>query len=208
MSGKSASTQNYNIKQVEVTTGLTRRTIHFYVKEGLIPPPEGLGRSARYSDDHVLRLELIRRLKSSTHLRLEGIREIIEPLTTAELREYIEDIAASKSRTAASVPTAGAPEGLDDVTPPTAPIPAETLDLSGFAESAPDPEELLEVAVNRDAAPEGADAATSKAHHIDTDTWTRVRVTKDIELHFRPCGDHRFADRLRRVIAFARRIFS
>ena len=41
-------------------TGLSRRTIHYYVQRGLLPPPEGGGRGHFYTAEHVERIRRIR----------------------------------------------------------------------------------------------------------------------------------------------------
>jgi DNA-binding transcriptional MerR regulator len=37
----------YTVSDLESLTGINRRTIHFYVKEGVIPGPSGAGGGAR-----------------------------------------------------------------------------------------------------------------------------------------------------------------
>lgn len=51
------------IDELAVRTGLTVRTVRFYVGEGLLPPPVRRGRVAYYGAPHRLRLELIRTLQ-------------------------------------------------------------------------------------------------------------------------------------------------
>ena len=90
------------IQDLEAYTGLPRRTIHFYVKEGLIPPPEGAGRGAYYGWHHVHALKLIGALKAETHLRLEGIREILQQLPPEIMWRWSERIENGK-RTASDL---------------------------------------------------------------------------------------------------------
>ena len=78
----------YTITQIEEMTGVTRRNIHFYVKEHLLPPPTGLRSSAKYSEEHILRLGMIRVLKGS-ELRLEGIREALEKMDVSSMRRML-----------------------------------------------------------------------------------------------------------------------
>lgn len=42
--------------------GVTRRRVRYYIQRGLLPRPHGQGRGARYSDEHVYRLEQIKPL--------------------------------------------------------------------------------------------------------------------------------------------------
>jgi DNA-binding transcriptional MerR regulator len=48
--------RTYTIGSLADTAGISRRTVRFYVQRDLLPPPEGLGRSAHYSDEHLARL--------------------------------------------------------------------------------------------------------------------------------------------------------
>lgn len=84
------------IQDLEAYTGLPRRTIHFYVKEGLIPPPEGAGRGAHYEWHHVHALKLVSALKAATHLRLEGIREILRDMPPEIMHRWVERIENGK----------------------------------------------------------------------------------------------------------------
>jgi len=45
-----------SIGELSDATGVTRRTIRFYVQRGLLPPPLGGGRGSYYTEAHLLRL--------------------------------------------------------------------------------------------------------------------------------------------------------
>lgn len=79
---------SFTISDLETMTGLKRRTIYYYTKNQLIPRPEGFGIAAGYREDHLLRLLLIREMKKS-HLKLSGIREALEGLSTGEMKELL-----------------------------------------------------------------------------------------------------------------------
>src|SRR5919109_4051628 len=64
----------YTITELSELSGVNRRNIHFYVQQSLLPPPEGAGLGARYTDEHLLRLRAIPALRSRG-LRLDEIRE-------------------------------------------------------------------------------------------------------------------------------------
>jgi len=48
--------KKYTIEELGELTGYTRRTIRYYVQEGLIDPPAGRGRGGFYYDSHVQQL--------------------------------------------------------------------------------------------------------------------------------------------------------
>lgn len=53
-------TDKYTIEDLTELTGYTRRTIRYYVQEGLIEPPAGRGRGGFYYDSHLQRLRQIK----------------------------------------------------------------------------------------------------------------------------------------------------
>ncbi len=50
----------FNIDTLAQRTGLTRRTVRYYVQRGLLEPPQGGGRGSYYTEEHLRRLERIR----------------------------------------------------------------------------------------------------------------------------------------------------
>lgn len=68
----------YTIGELAELGGVSRRTVRYYVQEGLIPPPAGLGRGAHYGREH---LEALLRVKSMQErgLMLEEIRLALSP---------------------------------------------------------------------------------------------------------------------------------
>jgi DNA-binding transcriptional MerR regulator len=46
----------YTVDELAEKTGFSRRTIRYYVQEGLIEPPAGRGRGGFYNDSHVAML--------------------------------------------------------------------------------------------------------------------------------------------------------
>ena len=55
--------KKYKIKDLCELTGFTRRTIRYYVEQGLINPPSGRGRGGFYFDTHLDKLNEIRVLQ-------------------------------------------------------------------------------------------------------------------------------------------------
>ncbi len=74
----------------------TIRTIRYYADEGLLPQPEIQGKYAYYSQEHVNRLELIRRMKDS-YLPLKEIRQVLLSLSDDEVKQRLQEYDLSPS---------------------------------------------------------------------------------------------------------------
>lgn len=69
----------YKMKDLCDASGLERQAIHFYIQQGLLPPGKKTGRNmAWYSDEHLQRLQLIRRLQRERFLPLKAIKTILD----------------------------------------------------------------------------------------------------------------------------------
>ncbi len=74
----------YSMDDLEAESGVSSRTIRYYISEGLLPPAYGRGPSAVYDADHMLRLRYIQQLKAA-RLPLNDIRERLNGLTSDDL---------------------------------------------------------------------------------------------------------------------------
>ena len=79
----------YRIGELAELAGVTRRTVHYYINKGLIPPAEGAGVNSYYTADHLNRIKLIRKLQE-LYLPLNEIRKIITPLDPDQVVEHLE----------------------------------------------------------------------------------------------------------------------
>ncbi len=74
------------MKELEERTGLGREAIRYYIREGLLPEPEKPRRNvAIYSEDHVGRIQLIKKLKDERFLPLGVIRDLLENPAPGEI---------------------------------------------------------------------------------------------------------------------------
>ncbi|MFZ7110433.1 MAG: MerR family transcriptional regulator [Desulfatiglandales bacterium] len=76
--------KKYTIEDLCEFTGYTRRTIRYYIHEGLLDPPAGRGRGGFYFDSHLKRLEEIRSFQEKG-LKLTAILEALKKGRTPEL---------------------------------------------------------------------------------------------------------------------------
>lgn len=81
--------RTYDLRELCKEAGVTPRTVHYYIQQGLLPPAGERGPGARYGEEHLLRLVAIRRLQRA-HLPLAEIRRQLEHATESELRALAE----------------------------------------------------------------------------------------------------------------------
>src|SRR5690349_11543233 len=81
-----AEPKGMRMAELASRSGVARETIHFYLREGLLPRPEKGGRTvAYYGEEHLDRLRMIRRLREDKYLPIAVIRRILEsPAAGAE----------------------------------------------------------------------------------------------------------------------------
>lgn len=176
---------DFDLKALCDQTGVSPRTVYFYVQQGLLPPAEGAGRGARYTDVHRDRLRLIRQLQDQ-HLPLAEIRKQIDSLSDRDLSRLAERSArgakATPSRTSAA-------DYISAV-------------LSGTGAHAPD--SSLTALVARSGAP----AAPPPAHTSTSERsqWDRIVLAPEIELHVRRPLSRVMNRKLERLLELAREV--
>jgi DNA-binding transcriptional MerR regulator len=72
-----ADAVRYAIGDLADLGGVSRRTVRYYVQEGLLPPPLGVGRGNHYGSEHLDQLLRVKTLQESGRT-LEEIRRALE----------------------------------------------------------------------------------------------------------------------------------
>ena len=90
----------YSLAELCQLSGVTRRTVRYYIKQGLLPSAARRGRGARYAQAHLSRLRLILRLKGRD-IPLARIRERLADLSDADVRKLVEAPRAAEPDSAA-----------------------------------------------------------------------------------------------------------
>ena len=69
----------YRMRDLCEATGLPRQAIHFYIQQGLLPPGRKTGRNmAWYTEEHLERLRLIKKLQHEQFLPLKAIKALFD----------------------------------------------------------------------------------------------------------------------------------
>ena len=80
--------REYTIEELAQEVGVPVRTIRYYISQGLLPGPGARGKAAGYTEDHLLRLRLIRRLVEQ-RVPLSETRERLARLSTEDVRALV-----------------------------------------------------------------------------------------------------------------------
>lgn len=86
---ESARPIRYSLPDLTHESGIPGRTIRYYISLGLLQPAYGRGKLATYDSDHLLRLNLIQRLKDE-RLPLNDIREQLSHLTSEDVERVLQ----------------------------------------------------------------------------------------------------------------------
>jgi len=69
--------ERYAVGELADLGGVSRRTVRYYVHEGLIPPPLGVGRGDHYGREHLDRLLQVKALQEAGR-SLDEIRQLLD----------------------------------------------------------------------------------------------------------------------------------
>jgi DNA-binding transcriptional MerR regulator len=206
----------FTLRQLAHLSGVTPRTVHFYIQQGLLRPAGSHGPGAKYDEGHLARLRLIRRLQRE-HLPLAEIRKRLEAMDDEAVQTAVTELTANQFPEPASAldyvrrllardqtgaatrvyrvaPSAVMPAGRP-AAPAAAPEGRHTLSLEVSASRAeaatPQPLELAQ-------APRSSAAERSQ--------WERYLLAPDIELHVRRPLSRDQNRRVERLLALAHNI--
>lgn len=167
------------ISELAQKTGVSVRTIRYYVEEGLLPQPEVRGKYAVFHEGYLDRLELIKQLKDD-YLPLREIRSLLNSMNDAEISLYLQrfrtdpDAARSSLNMLRSRPSDermlrdNAEEYITRIMHKGQPdTPAQEIDKLMFMNEMPP-------RVNRQVTPSP-----------ERETWQRMELAPGIELHYR-----------------------
>src|SRR6476646_10230377 len=85
------------IQELADRAEVTTRTIRYYVEQGILPPPER-GRPAEYTEEHIARMALIKRLKEQ-YLPMEEIRDTMQRLSLEEIEDLVAQHSPEEAQT-------------------------------------------------------------------------------------------------------------
>ena len=201
------------LSELAQTSGVSRHTIRSYISRQLLPGPRTRGRNARYSQEHLERLQAIRVLREERGLGLDAIRLLLATLTEPEIRAVasrqppaLADISPGTRPTAGGSALAylevlrgAAPPAAAQAEPPSAGATLPTPPLLSSPAST-----LADTLVQR---LRGAGEVLKAPRQARAEPWVRITITPDVELLVRGTQDQthirqleRLADHLRHIL--------
>lgn len=181
----------YSLQELAQLTGVTPRTIRYYIAQGLLPAPSQAGPAARYSDTHLERIRIIKKLQSA-HLPLAEIRNQLRGMPEEEIATIAESGPAPQMDSASDYirDLLGKPAATRFRLSPSAP--AAMPSMKGAAEVAP--------------LPTKEDVKESERAQLGRAQWERISLNPDIELHIRRPLTRQLNKRVERLITIARQL--
>jgi DNA-binding transcriptional MerR regulator len=196
----------HTISELSALSGISVRTIRYYLAQGLVPTADKEGPATRYPEATLARLRLINRLRDA-HMPLAEIRKQllalsddqvlalagtpVEPEPAGSALDYVRSVLGGSRPELTPLPPA-APAAL------AMPVPASEV---------PEPRRMLLRRASIDAPSADAAAAPDDTPSFgQRSQWERVAITSDIELHLRRPLSRRDNRLVERLLAFARQL--
>ena len=198
-------TENLSIEDLAKHSGLSTRTLHYYMSKGLLPGPETHGKNASYSQEHLDRLDLILILKE-LRLSLDEIKALLDQLTPEEICEYRDHQETLLDRIKQNAPG----DKSEVLGRPHSSALAYLKGLEGMQSTQEYASEIHESIT----APKTVNQETNDVYYLKKklehsinlkgDLWRRVVLGDGIELHIRQSGDEQNRYFIERLLKFAR----
>ncbi len=196
----------YTLDDLCALAGVTVRTVRYYIGEGLLPPPTGHGTNARYTQEHLDRLQVIGAMKER-YLPLRQIRRALDAMSDRELRETAEgirQIAVDDGDIESST--------TDAIDEPPAPdyAPARLAAMAMPPERSSAADYIADV-LERDQPSRprvGRGRARPPAPEPEAKTWRRVPITGEAELLIEEETYTRRREQIESLVAWAQRILN
>jgi DNA-binding transcriptional MerR regulator len=193
-------TDTYSIADLARLSGVSVRTIRYYLAQGLLPASGESGPGAHYGEDHLNRLRLTKRLQAQ-HLPLAEIRTQLERLSEHQIAGLVE-AGAQPVREAQS----SALEYVRSILQPRPPI---TPPAMSMAEAPAPVRSALFKRIERVpgiAEPALAEDMASASPVPERSQWERLALGPNIELHVRRPLSRIEQKRVERLITIARQV--
>lgn len=168
----------FTTEELSHLTSVPVRTIRYYIAEGLLPGSSARGKGAAYTDEHLLRLRLIR-LLAERRVPLADIKERLAGLTLNDLRLLLAEeehhTRQMELATEHSSPREYVSKLLERARQSRSPAAAEP------ARESPTPQERVAPSTP----PPRGERPAPETRRAASETWRRVELAPGVEVHIR-----------------------
>jgi DNA-binding transcriptional MerR regulator len=198
---------DYSIADLARLTGVSVRTIRYYLAQGLLPASGEAGPGAHYGQGHLDRLRLTKRLQAQ-HLPLAEIRRQLEALSDQQVAELVSStVEPPKSATGSALDYVRSVLGSAGPQPMPLRLPPAPAQRMLFAQAAPAASAPVASAGSASAASAPSEPAVeAQPSAPERSQWERLSLAPDIELHVRRPLSRADQKRVERLITIARQV--
>jgi DNA-binding transcriptional MerR regulator len=191
---------NLWISELADLTGVSTRTIRYYIEEGLLPQPEIRGKYAVFNDDYLIRLKLIKYLKDA-YLPLKEIRKRLDTLMVPEMRDLLKKFEQDPARALAEL------EVYSTDKPDAAEMPAPLIDSAQDYISQVMHKKPVRMNNEERASFNAPATPAPMKYNFSQESWQRVELAPGIELNVRQPQPTARRSQINELIEVARKIF-
>ena len=199
-------TKEFTLEDLSTISGLTLRTLRFYMQEGILQGPDTHGKNARYSQEHLDQLDVIQRLKN-LHVPLQEIRHLlnnISPKDLTRLRKYQEKLQ----------PIIKDDKPVYSIEPPTYKPGVNALGYIRSLEKKWNNYQIISeprIDLSHSTPPAPATSAmpenTQYLQFDNQETWSRIMIDDGIELNIRVPKEFEEQEKIVKLVEYARDLF-
>lgn len=215
-------TDELTLSELADAAEVSPRTVRYYISEGLLPPPEGVGPGRHYRQSHLDRLRLILRLKAA-YLPLREIRRFLTGMDDEDVRRELaagdaaggpfqrfeEELPLPERPSLDRGVAESAASYLDRVMAQPAPLSTPRPPRSAVPPSGTRPVRAAPGRPSGDVAPEALSPTETDdvLAEVAPERWVRIRVSDDVELLVRGEAMARLRDKVAWLVRWARTVF-
>lgn len=199
-------TEDLTLEDLATMTGMTLRTLRYYIQEGILQGPDTRGKNARYSQEHLDRLELIQRLKN-LRLPLQEIKQLLNNMTPEEIsqiRKYQDILHLDRKMKYGNIhesfskPGSSALDYIQNLQRGRENIQSLSISNSSPNDALRRPEENIQ--------PQLIQKYPSDTKS-NQENWRRIVIIEGVELNIREPSGTNLERKINKLIEFARKLF-
>ncbi|MEO7002152.1 MAG: MerR family transcriptional regulator [Ktedonobacterales bacterium] len=192
------------IEELAGQTQTSPRMIRYYIAEGMLPSPGARGRAASYGEEHLARLQLVRALLAR-RLPLAEIKQALAGLSLDEIRALLNEAQEQKNTLEQAAQAPSPRRYISELLRQT----QDQREARQSQQNVPamplrQPQQYAGSLPSSTASPNVSPPASLTPGQPEQ-TWQRIELTPDIELHVRAAAAERLRPLIDALVALAKK---